>query len=331
MDCISPTAHHLSPFNWVANQSLFHVDPHNTWTVDLARLRHEKDILENGLASCVTYLSALRKRQARKERLLSVDPLPPRKRRKKIQQSKRELDREIKNRQRDEQAFLNNLQACNASIYLAEGVPATPTDFSSTLADYTSSTAQCSIEGSKPAELNWYGWTDDVVVSPFEKKRSNAFFAVDVAPDELVEEDCGIIAVRGIRRPPSLIRGVDEFNAPPVAPNTPQSQYLPSSLSPTAPAFEPAMDTEWQDLNSTGRRTQTLDTLPIVSVPGFEAALARRATAAALCRTMQQLSIQVQPDVTQKPHHSLFDTNPQGSPVPNTNSSIVKRSRTNSL
>jgi hypothetical protein len=90
--------------------------------IDLPRLQHEREFLENGLANCVTYLHALRKKQARNERRLSTDPSLPRKKRKKIQQNKRELEKEIKHQERDEQAFLNNLQACKTNIYVAETV-----------------------------------------------------------------------------------------------------------------------------------------------------------------------------------------------------------------
>lgn len=65
------------------NQNLYPVNNALTWPYDLARLLSEKDFLENGLANCVTYLHALRKKQARNERHLITDSSLPRKKRKK--------------------------------------------------------------------------------------------------------------------------------------------------------------------------------------------------------------------------------------------------------
>jgi hypothetical protein len=47
MECgFYPGAHHFSHFDGISNKPLFTVNPNSTWTVDLARLRHERDILE---------------------------------------------------------------------------------------------------------------------------------------------------------------------------------------------------------------------------------------------------------------------------------------------
>ncbi|KAF2024559.1 hypothetical protein EK21DRAFT_104581 [Setomelanomma holmii] len=245
--------------------------------VSSSPLRHEKDILEDGLANCVTYLNALRKKQARNERLLSVDPLPPRRKRKKIQQSKRELNRDIKNRERDEQAFLSSLQACNTNIYIAEGNSHTPRDVSSTAADYTSSTTQCSFDESEPTEISWTGF-------------------------------------------PS---------------NTAQSQYQRAPLRPAAavfePVFEPLLKATSQEGYGAERRTQTLSILPPLSIPGFEDALARQATAASMIRTMQQLSSQARPVDDQRRNNTWCNTTPDGSPEEVARPRLIRRSRSNSL
>ncbi|KAF2829515.1 hypothetical protein CC86DRAFT_260482, partial [Ophiobolus disseminans] len=222
----------LSHFSGFFLQSFVSADRYSVWNVDVARLQHEKDVLENGLANCVTYLHFLRKRQARNDRLLNFDPQPPRKKRKKIQQNKRELDKEIKNRERDEQAFLNNLRSCKANMYITGDYSCTPTELSPMVADYASSTTQCSYEESGPMEISWTGWTDDAATSPFARHRIDSDFTKQIAPDELndiPEEDT--MTVHGMESPPSLFRNV-------VA-DIPHAPYLRSPLSPAATTFEP--------------------------------------------------------------------------------------------
>lgn len=118
----------------------------------LHRLELEKDMLETSLASCVTYLQALRKKLARGAKRLDSDSNLPRKKKKKIQQSMRQLEKEIHYRERDEQACLNNLQACKASIYIAEIVSSPTTTVSSTLPDLESPTLCSYPEEPEPIE-----------------------------------------------------------------------------------------------------------------------------------------------------------------------------------
>ncbi|KAH7061932.1 hypothetical protein BKA63DRAFT_527093 [Paraphoma chrysanthemicola] len=323
MEFISPTTCTFASMNGIMTQDLSHVDPYNIWTVKAARLRHEKTILEIGLANCVTYLNALRKRQARNERLLSADPLPPRKKRKKIQQSRRELDREIRNRQRDEQAFLNNLQACNANIYIAESSPFTLAAFSPALVDYTSSTTQCSIEGSEPTEISWTGWTDDVVLSPFEKRRCNPFFTADVAPDELVDSECDVIAIRDLERPFPHMQEVKDNNVLPGGPQPSRLQHGGSLLDAAAVAFQPTSKAAFHDSNNTAGQTGSSHDL--------QAASARRATAATICEKLQQLSIQSPPDNIQSAYDTLPSMSGRRCPILKGNASTNGRSRTKSL
>ncbi|KAL5115097.1 hypothetical protein ACEQ8H_007012 [Pleosporales sp. CAS-2024a] len=149
----------------------------------LARLQTELDILENGLATCVLYLLALRKKLARNERLLNADPPPTRKKRKKMEQSKRLLEREINNRQRDEDAFLSNLQVCRLNLSAAHRFCNQFLDLSSIQADCTSSAAPLSCEHSAPTEGSWNGWMGSVM-SPFAKSASSMALISEVAPDE---------------------------------------------------------------------------------------------------------------------------------------------------
>ncbi|KZM23965.1 hypothetical protein ST47_g4959 [Ascochyta rabiei] len=85
---------------------------------DLIRLHQEKNVLSKGLADCVTYLKALREKQANHACRISAMPVASQKKRKRMQQTRRHLDNEIKNRERDEEAFLDNLQTCEANIFL---------------------------------------------------------------------------------------------------------------------------------------------------------------------------------------------------------------------
>jgi hypothetical protein len=322
MECgFYPGANHYSHFDGISTKPVFTVYPNSTWTVDLARLRHERDILENGLANCVTYLHVLRKKQARNERLLNVDPAPTRKKRKKIQQNKRELDREIRNRKRDEEAYLSNLQTCKANIYIAEGFSYVPTDVSSTTADCTSSTTttQLSCDESAPTEINWNGWMEGAVMSPFEKRRSNPFFVHEVAPDEFIEPEHDRIVVRDQPRPLPLRRSAKEFDVLPVPPNTACLDIRRSSLSPEAAIFEPSSTS-----------VATVEGLKVSSPNTINCRETRRYTEAGVCRSFQELLLD-DPQYASQRNNTWCQTTPQHSPRKDFAGSSVRRSRTNSL
>lgn len=187
MDCTKASS---QPWGIPATNSFFSSNEASTWPVGISKLQSEKELLEDGLANCVTYLQALRKKQARTERRLVTDPSLPRKKKKKIQHSKRELEKEIKQRERDEQAFLNNLQACKANIYMAETVSLPSTAIASTIPDMASISTRCSYPGdvqTEPTEMSWNDWTDETILSPFAKESDKPFSTDDVAPDELSE------------------------------------------------------------------------------------------------------------------------------------------------
>jgi hypothetical protein len=209
----------------VAN-GFFSANETTPWPFEISTLQTEKDILEDGLADCVTYLQVLRKKQARTERRLVTDPSLPRKKRKKIQQEKRELEKEIRHRERDEQAFLNNLQACKANIYIAETVSLPSTAISSTLPDIASLSTRYSCPRdleSAPTEMSWNGWMDETALSPFQKESNNHLFAVDVAPEDKCKQS---LAVQHIG---------DIDSIPCASPNT----LAPFLLNPEAPIFQP--------------------------------------------------------------------------------------------
>mgnify|MGYP004506771301 CR=1 FL=1 len=222
---------------------------------ELTRLHQEKTILSKGLADCVTYLKVLREKQAKNARQLNIEPPPQPKKRRRLQQTKRHLDSEIKNRERDEQAFLNNLQACETNIFLANMKAYRLADASFHALESTSTPilytpTLCSHSGSETTDLIWGGWTDEAVASPFQKKGSSPFFVDELAPDTCTEDLTRDFAVaKDNERPPPLFRDAVELSSSlPVPPNTAQSQFKRSLiLSPTAAVFKPTYSSVVQE------------------------------------------------------------------------------------
>lgn len=228
---------------------------------DLTRLHQEKDFLSKGLADCVTYLKALREKHISIVHRLGVEIGLPKKKKKWLQQTKRHVENEMKNRARDEQALLNNLQACETNIYLANlkayhlanasfqsvEIASTPTLYGSTL---------CSYPGSEITDVTWDGWTDDAAISPFQRQGSNPFFADELAPETCTADLRRDSAMsKEMKRPPPLFpKSVELANSIPVPPNTARSQFRLSSLDPEAAAFKPTysaiVDTNLEQLYS---------------------------------------------------------------------------------
>jgi len=226
---------------WVTpvTNSFFPTNELPTWNADLSTLQSEKDILEDGLANCVTYLQVLRKKQARTERRLVTDPSLPRKKKKRFQQVKRELEKEIKHREQDEQAFLNNLQACKANIYIAETVSLPSTAISSTLPDFGSISTGCSYPRdleSAPTETSWNGWTDESVLSPFQRESISPFFTFDVAPDEHLEARSTDGTISDDYKQPLDAQHTRKINLIQFESSNTRTHLL---LSPEAPIFRP--------------------------------------------------------------------------------------------
>lgn len=305
-------------------QSLVTVDPYGLWNVDVSRLKHEREVLENGLANCITYLCVLRKKYARNERQLTHDPLPPRKKRKKIQQSNRELSKEIKNRERDEQAFLSNLRACKANLYIAEGLPCTPTELSSTAADCASSATQYSFEEPRSTEMSWNGWGDTLDESPFGKQRSLVVPADEVAPDELDEDPQeGAIAARKTIRPVALHPNSTADGITAVCPR--------SSLSPSAAVFEPTIDNSPRVEPPAPRRIDKLNDLSWLETKFAEVEQAQRSKEADLIATsMRHLAIHPWQEFQRRGSLTWCNTSPQESPH-KASSTNVGRDRTSSF
>jgi len=291
--------------------------PYSPWDVDLARLRNEQDILENGLATCVTYLLALRKKLARNERSLNLDPPPTRTKRKKMEQSKRMLEREIQNRQRDEQAFLSNLQACKTNMYLTGGLWNQSADEFSTMADCTSSTTQKSCDDSAPTEVSWNGWADDTA-SPFEKLRSNAVVLKEVAPDEQDHHDNSAIQTKSLS-----IRVHEAGLAVSVSQDFIGFKVSRSSLSPEATVFKPIIDTTGQD-----DHTQIKD---LAFTKGGNDLQKRRVTVASMHNSFRDLSLHTRSGCENQQTQTWCNTTPQRSPRNHIRSDTGGRRRSTSL
>jgi hypothetical protein len=329
MECGMPSS---QPWNIPITQNFYPVNQILTSPPELSRLRYEKEILENGLANCVTYLQALRKKQVRNERRLSTDPSLPRKKRKKLQQSKRELEKEIRNREQDEQAFLDNLQAVKTNIYIAETASSPSTTLSLTVPDLASSSTQCFYpEDSEPTELSWNGWTDDTVMSPFQKQSNNPFFVDDIAPDDgphgrTIDEAID----RNSKRASTIVQYIEDVGATlPVPPNTAQSL---SMLSPNAAVFQPYA-TYTGHGGTLGQRLAELhlsSSLAITALTMKALELERRrVTDVGLVLSRRQSSLAK--IVEEAGNQTWANTTPQRSPNKDTEGGKPKNTRTNSL
>jgi hypothetical protein len=280
----------------------------------LTRLHNEKQILEKGLANCVTYLQVLCKNQAQNARVLNMEPPAPRKKRKRAQQIKRHLENEIKNRHRDEKALLNNIQACNINILVAEVRACYTINISLDTLDYGPTPAlyipiQCTYSGSETTDLSWNGWTDESVVSPFQKRSSSALFADEVAPDGCAEDRRDSVMAKEVKRPTPLSQDAEELsNSLLVLPSTAQSQYPHLSiLSPAAAIFEPTptFTSQCED------RCR-----PKLDIPSMSNSMATKCmgfTDADVGLIFQLLPIDARPDLQHLPSQTWCNTTPQRS------------------
>lgn len=305
---------------------------------DLTRLHQEKDFLSMRLADSVTYLKALREKQVRSDRQLNVESALPRKKRKRQQQVKRHLDSEIRNRERDEQAYLNNLQACETNIILANmkaqhlanasfhtsQSTLTPTLYTPTLYSYS---------GSEATDLSWDGWTDEAVVSAFQKRASNPFFLEDPAPDVCTEGlRCDSAIRKDVRRPPPLSQDAAELsNSLPVPPNTAQPQFRRSSiLSPEAIAFQPVQALGVQNDDWVKTKSKRLSMSSATATKAKEILQQRRFSAAEIDPILQRFSVVVQPSPRPLLGELWCKATPQQNPQKDVGMQL-DRERTNSL
>lgn len=332
-----PVSHGQSPqalaYSLYSNQIPFSLP------YDLNKLYQEKNILSKGLADCVTYLKVLREKQAKCTRQLDAQPSLSQKKRKRLQQTKRRLDIEIKNRSLAEKAYLNNLQACETNIYLANikayelsTASAYAQDYMSTPTSYTPTLYSNS--GSEATDLTWDGWTDEAAVSPFQKKSSYPFVVDDLAPDAYTEDPRRDSAIaKDVQRPPPLCRDAIELsNSLPVPPNTAHSQYRRSSfLSPAAPVFKPTYSSVVQRSCHPQLSTKKLSISNAAAASTIEILQKRRFSTAEIVPIMERFNI-----VAQSPPHYLPGHQTWGHTAPHTYPQMdhrppMNRQRTNSL
>ncbi|USP78730.1 hypothetical protein yc1106_06004 [Curvularia clavata] len=236
-----------------------------------SRLEHQKEHLETNLANCVTYLQALRKKYARGARQLETDSYLPRKKKKKIQQNMRQLEKEIKYRERDEEAFLNNLQACKTNIYLAETMSSSSKSAPSTIPDLASnSTLSPYPDESELTELNWFGLVDTTAHSPIQKS-SYSPLVNEMAPDGYLSMDEIAVTTKTGGGPGSGSECVEQTNTTWCSPMTSApTQFV---LRPEAAVFKPRAIYKDQDrpLGMTLDINVNIDTNIIININSTQA------------------------------------------------------------
>ncbi|KAJ8112032.1 hypothetical protein OPT61_g5510 [Boeremia exigua] len=318
-----------SPYGYGSPASL----PYN-----LMRLHREKDLLSMRLADCVTYLKALREKQLKNTRQLNVEPAITQKRRKKLQHVGRHLDSEIRNRERDEQAFLNNLHACETNILLTNMKAYHMANTTFYAWDYTPAPTlytptQCSYSGSEATDLSWDGWTDDAVVSPFQKQSNNPFFVDDLAPDVCPKDPRRDSALaKDIKWPPPLFQGAAELsNSLPVPPNTAQSQFRRFSMfSPEAAIFQPSYSYVVRQDGPSESGFKRLSMSSAMATSAKELLQKRRFSTAEIGPILQRFAIDTQPRPELRSDQMGCKSNPPSNPHKGARAQTNKQ-RNNSL
>ncbi|CAA9965072.1 hypothetical protein PTMSG1_08431 [Pyrenophora teres f. maculata] len=316
-----------SPWNTPIRHDFYPINQAIQRPSELSRLHCERDVLENGLANCVTYLQALRKKHAQIERRLVTDSSLPRKKKKKRQQVKRELEKEIKNRERDEQAFLINLQACKTNIHITETCASPSAVVPSVIPDFaSSSTIYLYPEDAEPTDLSWNGWTENTLFSPFQKQSNNPFYADDIAPDERSEMNTsGQVDGVSVHTPSSVQHNGMFLSFPNARTQNP--------LSPEAAVFAPQVtrtrqgDSISQQLSELHLRSSLAIT--VLKMRELELIEERRATDAGVARSRRPSSLAK--IIEETGSQTWANTTPQYSPVKATMGGRLRRSKTNSV
>ncbi|KAF2240953.1 hypothetical protein BU26DRAFT_572191 [Trematosphaeria pertusa] len=305
----------MDPYTPRRMSGYFHAYVENTqdmydssaWMPTLASLHSQKGYLEGLLSKTATTLNALRDRQTRNERALSTNPTP-RSKRKKIQQNRWRTNKTIQTCENEEKVILDCLQVCTSNIHTLESI-INPTDLSSTAATYSSSKSYSKYADSESTDFDWYGWTDDAPISPFQKERERSLVVDEIPPearwDEIVYETK---ITRELKRPPPLrpcLRAPRDEDSLPAPPNTAQTQFQHSSLSPEADVFEPSVTHTPCD----GGLPKELDKL---SLSGLWASKRmrliqkRRFSDAAIGHLFRRLSSGARPELLQKRTHASW-------------------------
>jgi hypothetical protein len=223
------------PLRYIATDS-------NRQPFEVDRVHREKQVLEQGLTDCAVYLKALRKKQARNERQLGNVAALSRRKQKQLQQTKRDLARDIKNRERNEQAFLFNLQACKERIHACNtlmGYDIAP----SAWLDSTSTPTVCTptLYSSCSTEATENSWNDGTDISPFRTVSSIAFYPEqNGAPKWYYRAKHDSATGHDIEKSVQWFQSTTDLMLLPPAPtDTAGVQFLHSELDPRADVFEP--------------------------------------------------------------------------------------------
>ncbi|KAF2845453.1 hypothetical protein T440DRAFT_511536 [Plenodomus tracheiphilus IPT5] len=298
-------------------------------------LYSEHDLLENNLANCVTYLQALRKKQERNVGRLSTDVTTPRKKRKQIQHSNRELNREILLREQEQHILLNNLQACKAKLYVAESLSSPSTGFLSSVPAFTSGSTRCTVpEESVPTEISWNGWTDDAVLSPFAKRSNNPFFVTEIAPEDGHEKSVEEVDPIDIepRDPLATLGQGLGITIPSAYPEAIPLQALLSVLSPIAEVFEPRPIFRVQGVDSAEQLVELPHSSKLLALRHSEEAQRRRATDSGTGPKYQPVSLQIKSSSRLARNHTWCQNTPQVSPAKDVQGRLlITMERTNSM
>ncbi|KAL5379260.1 hypothetical protein DPSP01_008535 [Paraphaeosphaeria sporulosa] len=150
------------------------------WGPALHNLRGQKGYLEGMLSKTVTTLNALRDRQTRNQCILSTNPTP-RTKRKKIQQDRWRTDKTIQTCENEEKIILDCLRVCENNIQTLEAI-IYPPESSLNSAEHYGSNSYGELD---TASFDWQGWTDDLVISPFERTRTGPLPLDEVSPDTM--------------------------------------------------------------------------------------------------------------------------------------------------
>lgn len=213
----------------------------NNCFADLSSLYLSRTYLEGALAKTTITLNTLRDRQTRNERLLSTCA-GPRSKKKKIKQNKWNTGKTIETCEREERAFFDCLQVCIGNIQMLEAIVHS-TNTSLVSGHGCSNSNTCS----DATSFDWQGWTDNAIVSPFEKEARHTFSIDEIAPEvcreyaisnKVAAEARRVSAQRPSARTPRANRTCVS-TVYPVPIDTTFSYNLRSVLSPEATEFQP--------------------------------------------------------------------------------------------
>jgi hypothetical protein len=205
-----------------------------TWVPTLNSLRVQKGYLEDLLSKTATTLNALRDRQTRNQRVLSTRPTP-RSKRKKMEQNRWRTSKTIQTCENEEKVILDCLQVCLNNIHTLEAIIYHPPELMWTSAERYGSTFY---GNSDTTPFDWQGWTDDVLMSPFEQTRRGPL-PMEEPMDEIAPEHPAASYVEAETRCPASLH-LPYFPGPTSTFLVAPPNCANFALSPEAASFEPS-------------------------------------------------------------------------------------------